>query len=489
MSFGAAKTVKPNTAAAPIKLAFQTAASDKSLADIIDAAIWKLDRCSNDQLQAIQSAMSGGVAAGVRYADSLELDPIATGSASVSLSGKGRLANPAKTGTLIKFPEPLIGLLVWFDMRKELGTGFPTSYPRCDTVVHVFFDGDDLKWVRYFSDDRPSIRPLHTDDFEDCMFVGWWSSHTDATAALMPRSFYTTEFDDRGAFSTSTTDQTIIGKDIGYCQIGISDCLPWLPHAYMFREKRFSRETKTVITQGQTMSNGVAIPFGDREAYYYSLFTRNEGIITTHSMGYQELLDPWSYRTFRPFGGYTVRNIGHPDGCATPALPSRTVMLPAHMNPNCEFPAADINGPSSGAGVYTSTLCSDFADSGQWSSLCDNADARVYYIPPPPGFNTTTVTPPTGHVQVWLVSSAEPKVLKTYDKSDLYAGLWPLRSPFDGDMDGSADQWAGTTSNAYGDADSMIYSTNLNEASKVRGVPHYPEMDLGGVNYVGVIDG
>jgi hypothetical protein len=228
------------------------------------------------------------------------------------------------------------------------------------------------------------------------------------------------------------------------------------------------------------------VPFGDREAYYYAMETISGQHDTLDMLTYQTLADPWSYVTYRPSGGYARESAPHPDGCNTPALPSRTVMLPRHYSGYCRyFSDSEIHGDA----VYQPSSCSDFADEGPWSSLCANADAGVYFIPPPPGSTREDTPPVTGHYDVWLVNSARFGEQRAAQADSLYFGLWPLISPYNGDANISADQRISETNNVLGEADSMRYEKNMNDSFKVLGVPHWPEMESGGLTYIGVIDG
>lgn len=454
------------------------AQGERQYSDRYDAAVWKISRMSSSQVK--MALRRGNERRVFDYVDALVLDPPATGSARRVRMSEGYLVHRGKTGNLIKFPEPELGLLVSMDMRPE--RVHEDKLTRSDTVVHVFFDGQQLKWVKYFNDEREGAPPFTTDDFEPCMYIGAWTQDTQYGNSTILPALYSNDFDDRIETAASTRHTTIKGDDLGYSQVFINDCLPWLVYAQINRMKRYRTTTETITTAGKSIGTGVAVPFYDREAYYYAVHT-NEGQKThLKQVNYKYLLDPWSYRTFRVVAGYGSTTRQHPDGCG-PGLRQRTVMLPQHDTVCRNFSDRDIEGPA----VYQPGGCSDFADTGPWSSLCVNADAQAYWIPEPPSSSTFETAPVEAGYTVWIVSSSGLGPQRLSDIESAYFGLWPLRSPLT-DIYTSADQRIEEISNALGEAQSMRVQINLNDAFKVIGKPHWPEMESGGLTYIGVID-
>lgn len=446
----------------------------------LDAAIWKCRRLTPEQVREARRLHGIELFA---FVDAIEAPPLATGHGGLHKVSEGYLYQPGRTGNLVKFPEPAIGLLVSVDMRAELVHA--DIDPRSDTTVHVFFAGNELKWVKYFRDPRPGVAAVIEDDYEPCMYVGSWHRHQESGGRQILPALYSNDFDDRMETSPSVTDTTIKGTDLGYYGKFVTDCLPWLPHAWFWREKRFRRETVTRSVTDGRMGTGVAVPFQDREAYYYAVHERDGGRTYSRGVSYLNLRDPWDYRTFRVFGGYTSDHAAHPDGCGI-GPQARTVMKPGHFSGLCrDFSDDEIEGDA----VYRPGGCSDFADEGPWSSLCVNADAERYFIPAPPTESEFVATPPAGHYDIWLVSSSGFGPLRVAQEDSLYFGMWPLISPFNGNAEISADQSIATTSNALGAAQSIRYQVNLNDSLEVRGIPNWPEMASGALTYIGVIDG
>ena len=473
LSIGASARAATSSVA-DLKAVFETARKDWP--DVIDAAIWKLDYLDASQRRIARSRLSSAVNSAVAYVDGLVLPALAQGAARMQRQSEGPLYNFAKTGGVIRFPEPLLNLLVSHRMKPAWG-GSIGGGPRCDTTMHVFFRGEELKYVRYFQDPR-TTPGVYTDDYEACMFIGSWSAHYEGGAVGHRPGFYSNDFDDRVELPVSTSDTTITGVDLGYCRITVNDDILYPPTGNASRTKRFRMKEDTRAVSSPAVSTSVSVPFGEREAYYYSVAASNQGTARTISYSFKELGDPWSCNYWRNFPGYTGHFIGddittghwgtlaqHPDGCGP--VTDRTAASPS---PN-----------------YTASACGDIADSGPWCGVCDNIDRMTFSLPAPPvpaiAYENTA---PSGEYRVWLVSSNErtPVLALTSDKT----WHWALHSPFNGKADETEDQYIEATGNTLGGGDSMRYSVDINSAVIVRGAPIWPGMESGALTYIGVIE-
>ena len=476
--------VKPETNA--LRVAFNSIASSNK--DIVDAAKYKLDRLDVYQLgiaSDLLKATNNGPQIALNYVDSLELSPIASGSAHLSKVMDGYLFNPSKTGNLIKFPEPEINLLLSVDMRPGTIVGRANgATKRCDTTVHVFFADNELKWVKYYRDpDGTGKDGGHTDDYEECMYVGIWSAQDTSGRITVSNALYTNDVDDRAEYAGSQTDTIIKSIDLGYYKVSVSDDITNPGYGHLTRAKRFKRTTTIDTVTAECMATGVIVPFYDREAYLYAYFHTDQG--RNHQVGYSytTLTDPYSCRTWRNFPGYIGnwidlgsgnyqlnRGAQHPDGCGP--VTARTVW---------ENPAAPNYDP------YT---CGDYADSGPWCFVCDNADNKLYEIPPPTlPAAVNQSTPGKSQYQVTLVTGTSFGPIKTYYNGNASSfGDWPLHSPL-GDPNFSSDQYAEETHNVMGSADVMRYSSNVNGPFAILGGPAYGGIESGTLTFIGVIDG
>jgi len=470
LSIGASTAIHANASADTLRTAFE--AARKKYPDIIDAAIYKLDRLTPTQLTGARSRAGSSIDAAITYVDAIVLAPIAPGAAALHRISEGYLWFPprAKVGVNIKFPEPLLGLLVSHNMQPAWDTG---SDKRCDTTVHVFFAGDELKWVKFFRDPR-SVPGQDSNDYEQCMYQGAWSDHTDSGALATVDTFYTNDLDDRAEFAGTTTDTTVIGTSLGYCRITVNDDIIFPAIGDSRRVKRYAQTIKTTSVTHARIAAAVAVPFFDREAYYYSVSSSHEGRSTSIGHGYQELFDPWWCNYWHNFPGLTGRVSGgvffpgqHPDGCGP-------VLYRSAASPSPNYEQSD---------------CGDDADSGPWCFVCDDLDAMVYSIPlPPTPPGDFTFEPATNSYVVTLVNSTQFSPLTTHFQQGSW-NPWPLFTPDVGDGF-SEDQYIETTSNAFGAADSMRYGIDLNTGNTVVGLPNWPEMSTPSwLTYIGVIDG
>lgn len=483
---GSSESVTPNASAAGLKKAFKTLRSNPQYKDSVDAALWKLDRLSDFDLQdaaELNDGSSSGLIAAFKYVDGLDLGGIATATGHLSLSDDGYLYNPSKTGNLIKFPDADLGLLRSIQMRPDIPNPIAAS-KLCDTMVHVFFAGDEMKWVKYYRNPFGSLQGSHDDDFEDCMYIGSWSSHDDNGTIAVTDALYTNDLDDRAELPGSSSDTIITGTDMGYQEVYVIDDITFPAYGTLSRKKRFRIKTETRTISGEGLGTGVIVPFYDREAYYYAKLYTDHGTSHSISYDYKELVDPYSCSTWRNFPGYIgqwveignggdyrlIRAVQHPNGCGP--VTDRTVWA------NPEAP------------VYSPGPCSDIADSGPWCHTCDDADRMTYSIPSPPQPPSLyESTSGTLSIKVWLVADGNFGQLLTYSQDDVAGfGDWPLHSP-QTDPNFSSDQYAEETHNAMGEAAVIRYSATVNAGVVLRGGPQLPGTTAGSLTYIGVLDG
>jgi len=79
-----------------------------------------------------------------------EMPKLAQHSGSVTKTNTGALYHPAKVDfqPQIKFPEPFMGGCI-----SHIFANHKSAKAKCDTIMHAYFVGDDLKVVKYFYDD------------------------------------------------------------------------------------------------------------------------------------------------------------------------------------------------------------------------------------------------------------------------------------------------------------------------------------------------
>lgn len=406
--------------------------------------------------------------------------PLATAAAQVRLMDEGLLYQRGQFQRHIQFPEPMFGYCISHDMRPTPSTRDLGSR-RCDTVMMVFFDGDDLQTVRYYYE--PSTRPVpEQSDYEDCMYVGSWSRSAAIPDYGCPPMMYSNQFDDREDHGAQTEDETITSVDMGYTRTVVFDDLHAYYLGYLVRTKTFHRTTVRRTVSGAFVRASVRVPFWDRCAYYYTVSRGLNTEIVTTTVGRNDLNDPNSYETWRNVRGWTtfrddpppsIPISEHPAGCG-PVL-VRTVNIP----------------------MYGAYPCSEFADSGPWATPCTNAEALVFGFTPPIPPSSTVVTQPNETSRTWLVSTAAaPLMVAQHLNLPIVLGFspgaierWFLTSP---DPVTNSTQYISTTCSVLGSDVSLQYSTEMNPpvgSSAIHGRRWHPDMDNKAITYVGVIGG
>jgi len=469
ISIGNFRKVDPPKGAQALKARFQSLQGQKEFQDRYPAIMAKIDRLSDRDCDSYIERTDPADEL-FNDLDSVQLDACAAGSAHLSLVSKSPLYYPGKYQIMIKFPWPELGYLMSHDMRSS----GPVADTRCDATVHVFWAGGELKYVRYFRDPRPGPTNVHTDDFEDCMWVGTWHSHDETGPRPIGPQMYTNDFDARQETASETVDTTITSKDLGYWEVGIQDDLVYPPHAWLFRSKRFLRTTSIKRVQGAGQGAAVTVPFYDRCAYYFTSVVGSSSTQVFGGTDYPILYDPWFCNTWRNFGGWTSGHDEHPDKCCI--CQARTVTSPA--------PVYAYGGYSGGAGD-----CADFADEGPWCFVCDNADAMVYALPaPPPPIMPNYVQGADFHRITHLVNDSEfsPILVEDAHFDGLhYERYWFIPSP---DPDTLLTQYIDTTCNAFGEGNAVRYMFQPNEGPvKTLGGPFPPSFNGEGITFVGVV--
>lgn len=456
--------------------------------DTVDAAKFKVNRLDDFDygvLLEVFNATNNGPQLALDQIDAMTLPPIAAGNAHLSKVMDGYLYNASKTGNLIKFPEPEIGLLLSVQMRPNSARAMRVgSAKRCDTTVHVHFRENELKWVKYYRDpDGSGVQGGTTNDYEECMYVGTWTSHTDSGTLKVTNALYSNDMDDRAEYPAGSSDTKIVSIDMGYSSIQVADDIMFPAYGHATRYKRFKRTTTTKTITGQGLNTGIIVPFYDREAYYYASYLTDQGSSTSIAYQYTYLTDPYSCNTWRNFPGYIGTWYG------TPGVDGGWWLAKAVQHPNgCGGVTARTVWANPTAPIYSPTDCGDYADSGPWCFVCDNIDNMMYQIPEPPLPPDTNVSPPVAaHLKVFLCATDGP-ILTFMNDAPSSFGQWPLHSP-DANDGISSDQYAECTHNAMGGADVMRYSTNVNAGLTVRGAPDWPGIESGTLTFVGVVDG
>ncbi len=334
-----------------------SATTDASLASRYEAIKYKWRRKSAADLLARAKSVTQVTSTEVDYWDNLELDPIATHTASITQIARGWLYNKtpstSDSAPQFKFPEPALGGCISHDFLPMIGSG---GSLKCDTIMYGYYIGDTLKVVKYFYDPNSSSTTTEN-DFDDCMIVGAWTETVYTTPKVPMGNFYTTDFDDRKMAADTSTVTTIVGKDLGY------DTTPRFGYdgffyriGTLYRVRHYQHTTVETSTKGYGLALAVCVPYLCRNALLYAKRESTFGGSVTKSLQLGSVQDPTSYRywtwdfVFRWLGSLEVMK-GDP--------------YPKDENP--VWASMELYEPGG---------CSDFADQGSWMSL----PADITYI-------------------------------------------------------------------------------------------------------------
>ena len=429
------------------------------------ANIYKLRRLSNLDFDAVVEELNRwDAAAAYALLNGMTGAALSVATATRTRAGLGKLWDNAKFAyqVQLKFPEPALKCLDSFDFNP-IGVNrltFPAQ--DCDTTVHVFFVGEQLHWVKYYCSAKPVTPEQSSNDFEDCMLSGSWSSSVKS-AVKVPKMLYTSAIDDRREVGANENTTTIKGEDLGYTLVQYGDWIPEVWMSTLSRYKTFLITTKTVSQNGPNLQSTVLVPFGDRACYYYAVKDGFDSVTRSERQGYQDVQDP------------------------TTATGNRKWIQMRDQIPECGNPDAR----RCKSVEYNPGGCSDVADEGQWVNKCDNFEDMAYAVTLPDLPQTSSFSREEATLSAKLVSGyngGDPVTVQQASSTDVYwgEGHWFIPSP-DPETDWRA--WLWTTHNALGDTEILQYVESPDGFPvKIQGSLGFAELDENErVTFVGVV--
>ncbi len=449
---------------------------------LYEPALFKVGQLDDTALNVWITAFGGAANDDARNAvfasfNALVVDPLAVGSAPLSLSESGRLYAPGVITPQIKFPEYTLGYLLSHNLNPDSNAHIVP--PLCDTTMHVFFKDDELKWCKYYRDPLAYDSSLDTtiDTTEECEYAGEWELETTSGGKAIPAMFYTNDFDDRHVVHENRSYTKLRGVDCGYSSVDLGDDPSLLCHGWITRSRRFHMYQDSKITRNAYLQSAIAVPFYDREAYYYAVREGSTSEETSHVEFWKQITDPHWAEYWRAFVG-----------CAH---------FDQQGKPTTDFGC----GPSTIRKVrykfYTPTDCNEVADDGEWLEICDNADALAYHTPQADlrAFFHNEHTEGSATMSVWLVCNSDttPFRTKIETRQDRYwTPKWFMPSPGEfGDT-----HYIQAMENCYGDSQLVSCWVDINTGlQKVLGGPNIAALKDGqspstgvNANFIGVID-
>lgn len=266
-----------------------------------DPVIWKIDRFTEDEIsEYLRRLGSEPVAEVFEEINALVMDPLAAGSCSAKEAGSGFLWWPTEFQPQIKFYEPQLGYLLSHDLRPDRGDA-PRD-PYCDTTVHVFFAGNELKWAKYFLDARVVDGGYFGDDIFICQHTpqGRLYRYYRSGPWGVPAQYYTNDIDIRAERGESQTDYFYDGTPIGWVWYG-NHLNHWTePQQANFgigdklqaRAKLFFKELNTVAGIYRNHNCAVVVPAWFRESMLVATLDDYYDAGSTLAWGYQLVVDP-----------------------------------------------------------------------------------------------------------------------------------------------------------------------------------------------------
>ncbi|MFH7764603.1 hypothetical protein [Acinetobacter sp. BSP-28] len=297
-----------------------------------------------DQNEILARSGASNFEAEVEYWDNYQAQPMANHTGHVKKVYSGYLYHPAKPEfqPQIKFPFFEMDGCISFDF-SALESGVSA---KCDTIMYAYYEGDDLKVVKYFYDNRTFNKVVDT-DYEEYMIVGKWYMNEYQGDSRISGNFYTTDIDERKETSGTTVETTIEGRDHGY------DSKPHFAFDYfgsiggtMWRNRYFSHLTKSLNIEDRSVVNAILIPMFNRFTVLHAYKENEKNKTYRESLELFYITDPTSYRywtydfVFAWHGNFEKRT-GQP--------------YPVNGNPVW----VEIEN-------YSPTPYSDFADQGPW---------------------------------------------------------------------------------------------------------------------------
>lgn len=310
----------------------------------------------------ILARASGGFSTGeVDYWDDYKCDPIAVHKGHATCSREGYLFNGAR----LKLPEPLMGGLVSMSFAPlEIPEG-GLDVPLIDTVVYAYYQGDNLKVIKNFHDERKIIKEIEG-NFEDDMIIGNWEQTEYVGQTGLVGEFYSSDFDDRQEISPIEINTKLEGRDLGYSTPYATYHALFQAMGTMSRWRCYSHKEMKTFKYDKTVAQCFLVPYGSRNGVIYGYqesYGRQRYIesATRLSAIDPNTYDIWTYDRATHWIN-SSREIGVKRG-----MPDPVDSVPVW----CEVHNYNHDGSAS----------NDFADSGDWVGALP-ADVTHWVNPP-----------------------------------------------------------------------------------------------------------
>lgn len=483
----------------------------------VEAILWKIDRMSKQQVDSWLTLFYA-LPADRFFAEINDYvgTPIGAATARLSKVSEGKIYWPSKYQPQIKFPEPILGYLLSHDMRAD--RPLYIDLPKQDTTMHVFFVGQQLKWCKFFCDPTTSDTKVEGDDDYEITWcpVGGFTRTTTYGPRGVPAMFYTNDFDDRQELGTIEVYEKWLRKDEGFYavqfgSIGLlapggydnhggeptriqdeAECGPgsgWPQWADAIPEnganedskkqiskwKRFRYEKWTTTTSAMSLGAAIAVPFFQRNAYYYATMKGDNGKSGSYSLSHGAMASPyvghWSASDTQP---------GKSSGDRCVPYGANLLWCSVYFTPSGSSPYQTYQG---------------IADDGDWLTML--RDYRTYLTPAVNinlgDYSTFTNDPATRTLEVHLLNNVDGSPFKTYTETRrsedavLWESWWFIPSP---DPDTGFTAYIQESHNAFGDSKVLLADQTINSPRGVNRLVFNGTMpaDISSPTFFGVVN-
>lgn len=274
--------------------------------------------------------------------------------------------------------------------------------PTCDTPVFVGFVHGQLQVVNFVRVDGPPTPATITDDRTpgECLVNGSWDIVIETGTPHVPPMMYSTEIDDVEVIRGTIETTTIESKDLGYNPPRFSDFISAPEACYVWRERIFKRTTTRHAQLGASLQSVVIVPQFCREAYYYAVGRGYvDGSSKEVSVSYDAIRDPnvgYGWRCF-PWVGIPPwpEGIGCERGrcggsCTSGGRGGHTERRIVCVN----YEPSSLGSEAVAPGA-AQDRCYEYADQGQWLSLCELVE-NFNSVPAPSRTPSHTLTDTRG---------------------------------------------------------------------------------------------
>jgi hypothetical protein len=363
-----------------------------------------------------------------------------------------------------KFYEPLLssdlGGLLSLDVYPPPGRG-RTYDADCETAIHVFFVGDQLKIVRFARNASYEYSGTVVDGMPACPYGGSWRVfELNSGSTHIPTQYISNDWDKRAPSSDTVETVDLESRDLGYNLPYFSDRLDDPDFCDVKRDKIFEQTSTTTIKSGEQHRSVMMVPQGMREAYYIGHEIIIPSVHKSVSKAKVGISDPNVGVGFRKL---FARDFGPGAGCRKGSKTRIIVELPPPVEGGCGM---------------------EVADGGVWLGMCQDVE-DFSGAPVEPSDPVITETEEVYRdVQAAFFSCTEIPDQELDVTWESFENHWMTFSP---DPVTGIIQYLSVGTNTFG-ADSTFYQPTLNESHIYTGPTVAPPGGDANLTFVGVVN-